>query len=717
MPGALLALLATAGGCREGCPPGYLEVAGECQLAVGQPCREAADCLSEICMPIDGEHGFCTVRCSGGDDCPVDYNCFKSIGGLCMPENNGEECSDDGDCGSCRFCLDGHCADDPSCSPCAGDDDCGACRLCQDGKCQPVAGCQTCVSGLDCPPCHDCRQGQCVLQANCQRCSSNDDCPGCQRCSLGACEEIPGCSEQPCFNDADCPSKTRCLANSQLGFNTCLPVELPFGADCSLGGDATCASGVCIGSEDGGRTCSRPCLQDDDCPWPLGCYYGEDCRLACREPYSPPPGPACLRNLDCQPGQACVPWADTLAGTWQTRCRPREPCGLDDGRECQQALQCQSSTCVPAGYCGSACAGDLDCPAGLACDSITMPLEPGGAEADWPGCVPAGQVPFGVGEYCRADGSGCGGDGCLRLGDAGAWLCTVACQPGGLPCPDAFTCQPDQRLGGTHACLPALAAGQCSRDADCDAGQVCRFSGQLEQLACAEPVAGGAAAGQPCSGDEQCDHGLCSSFGWCSAPCQQDADCPEGFVCQPQYLSPGQGGQAVFFQLCRPGPGSLERCWREADCGDGETCRPLLWPGAGAPDGRCDVVGSGPGPGAACSGPAGCGQGVCSSEGICAVPCVTTADCPAGSECRPGGYRPPAGPEMQVLLCLPLDRQLGQPCPGGDADCAAGLFCFQPPGGQDAYCSKDCQQDGDCQQDVQLFCRDDGGGRLVCQLP
>lgn len=670
-------------------------------------------------MPVAGEHGFCTVRCSGQGGCPPEYNCLKSIGGLCMPENSGAECNEDADCGGCSFCLDGRCADDPSCAPCAGDDDCGACRLCQEGKCQPVAGCVTCQNTLDCPPCHECRQGQCQLQANCRRCTGDDDCPGCQRCSLGVCKDIPGCSEQPCFNDADCPSKTRCLTNSQLGFATCLPVGLPFGTDCSLGGDATCASGICVGAEDGGQTCSQDCLGDDDCPWPLVCYYGQDCRLACREPYSPPPGPDCQRNLDCQDGHLCVPWADTLGGNWRTRCRALESCGLVDGQVCQQGLQCQSATCVPGGWCSSACAGDLDCPAGLACDTITMPLEPGGPTATWPGCVPAERSPLAVGEYCPTADSECAGNGCLQLGDSGSWLCTITCQPEGQPCPDGFTCQADQRLGGTHACLPALAAGQCGNDSDCDGGQVCRITGSPGRPTCAEPVAGGAASGEPCSDAGQCRHGLCSAFGWCTAPCRQDSDCPDGFVCQPQYLVLGQDEQAFFFQLCRPAPGTLERCWREGDCPAGETCRPRLWPGAGAPDGRCDVAGSGPGTGAACSGQADCGHGVCSDEGTCATVCVTTDDCPAGSECRPAGYRPVDGrPGRLLRLCLPLKRQQGQSCPGGDADCAAGLFCFQPPGGQEGYCSGDCQQDEDCRgQDTQLLCRDDGTGRMICQLP
>jgi hypothetical protein len=65
--GLLLAAGLVMGGCKK----------GPSNLSFGQPCTEATQCLSGICLFAgpDAEEGACAQACEDGTDCPESWSC------------------------------------------------------------------------------------------------------------------------------------------------------------------------------------------------------------------------------------------------------------------------------------------------------------------------------------------------------------------------------------------------------------------------------------------------------------------------------------------------------------------------------------------------------------------------------------------------------------------------------------------------------------------
>ncbi|MDX9721450.1 MAG: hypothetical protein RBU37_11940, partial [Myxococcota bacterium] len=155
----------------------------------------------------------------------------------------------------------------------------------------------------------------------------------------------------------------------------------------------------------------------------------------------------------------------------------------------------------------------------------------------------------------------------------------------------------------------------CSRDADCEEGQLCRFiieNGELS-LGCAWPL-GPRAPGEACSADDQCAHGACIG-NICARPCLSDNDCAVGYVCESRPFA------STTVDICVPEP---VVCAANADCAEAQLCvvdrsgsELLLLCG--------EAVGPGT-LGTSCSSDAECEANLCVA-GQCTAPCERHADC------------------------------------------------------------------------------------------
>ncbi len=720
----LLAAAAWVFGCDEGyqrgdCEPGYLEVDGECQLAVGQACDRNGDCLARICLTTPEGERFCSIACARHADCPSGFYCTTWDDGRCYPGQRPPPCSTDADCGPCERCSDGSCQADPNCTLCAEDGECGPCGRCQDGECIQIAGCRSCTIDAECAICEVCDQGRCQRLPDCIRCGADADCPGCTSCERGACVPIDGCGSDPCFNDQDCPPRTRCLVDTLQGLTVCLPVGLDFGQDCSRGGDATCASGICLAAEDGSSWCSQACAVDADCPTGTVCAPDQDCLWACRPPDAPPPGARCSADRDCQPPRLCGLVADAQAGAWQARCLAPLPCAGEAGAACGPETdgRCRSGLCTPQGFCSSVCAGHLDCPAGFLCVQLALALPDGGPQAPFWACAPRDQARFATGEPCPGGDGQCLGGWCLSGGPGGPGgprpRCSRGCTPGAADCPDGYSCQPDPDEPDSTRCVPAELVGDCRRDADCPAETVCRPAATTGRPECAAAEPAGAAVGDACLVDADCRHGWCLPEGRCAAPCAAAADCPEPLWCDVRrWLRPQAG--ASWLSVCSPAPGSLAACQRTADCPPAEVCRLDLNLRGTALEGRCAPPAGGAAAGQPCASPTACASGLCRPLGQCSQPCLADADCPPEMVCGPVEALGPRGASWSLPGCRPAPVGLGEPCPGGDLDCQSGL-CHQPDEGE-PYCTRSCAAHEDCAAAEDMVCRSDASG-TTCRWP
>ncbi|RME28245.1 MAG: hypothetical protein D6806_03210 [Deltaproteobacteria bacterium] len=310
------------------------------------------------------------------------------------------------------------------------------------------------------------------------------------------------------------------------------------------------------------------------------------------------------------------------------------------------------------------------------------------------GCAPVGDVPLEIGWICGPPEPACEGT-CLQLDESNQLLCTGSCTQGESACPDSFYCGAQQSSPNDHFCLPARSNFPCEADSDCVPPEVCRVATPDTKLDCSAPPAGLAGTGESCTEGAECKSGVCLELGLCTSPCRSASDCPDGWRCDPDYTSIG-GADAVFVNLCRPGQGSLAPCWSETDCQPSETCRIAVHPSSQDYRGTCGITGTGADAGASCSSDSGCKVGVCTAYGTCSILCKDDSDCPAGYECKVAAYVHRSGMEIRMRVCMDIARETGQPCPGGDGDCANGLFCYNPAK-DEPYCTRECTSQADCE--------------------
>ena len=296
--------------------------------------------------------------------------------------------------------------------------------------------------------------------------------------------------------------------------------------------------------------------------------------------------------------------------------------------------------------CGDdGCGGDCgDCPTGALCDPDGLCMYPEGhfcapSPDGSPGCP---SCPEGVEACVCAEAPKC----CNGAWDAycveiSASKCTSGCEPDsycrGNPYgvgDQAYVVRPD--------CGPdqfGRACGTCPPGERCHAGATCR--------------PGFADTAQPCEVDPDCTSGRClaqAAGGVCTLACTHAAQCPEGWVCDPELLpEPWRGlcrPQEVCFPSCTDGGCGPDGCGGTCgDCPAGEACTPAGTCAASTVT-PCEPYLDAPG----CGGCA-CEAAVCSTEPACCLE-AWTPYCAflCGLETS----------ECNVEVCHPI----GNPCTG-----------------------------------------------------
>ncbi len=286
---------------------------------LGAPCDSSLECKSQLCLNA-GAGYLCHQPCGSSNDCAAGEYCASIPGasyGGCIAsggddgptKQNGEPCSDSGEC------IGGICAGSGSGYACT----------------------EACTSGAQCPEGYDCFAlsnggGACFEVENKgvgAPCDYNSDCASGQCVAIG---DGPWVCNDACGSDADCPCGMGCVdlvgGESMCDFGAkvaCVPLDEP------CGGDSECISGTCHGGE-----CAQGC----------SIFQGGG---VCRD------GEGCQQLAEDSPEGVCA-----AAG-------PNEL-----GASCGQDNACQSLFCVEW-HCAQPCDPvGLDlCPVGEVCEPLT----------------------------------------------------------------------------------------------------------------------------------------------------------------------------------------------------------------------------------------------------------------------------------------------------------------------------------------------------------
>lgn len=232
--------------------------------------------------------------------------------------------------------------------------------------------------------------------------------------------------------------------------------------------------------------------------------------------------------------------------------------------------------------------------------------------------------------------------------------------------------------------------------------------------------------GLPCAeGNRECLVGYTCVDGVCrraaaaekGAPCVEDAECKEGYVCTNVY-DEAACGEDISCALGRAtDDGSRLRCRKVCDpagpvtqCAPGERCWPDAkgtgWCQAGVCDAPSDC-GTNPLNGMvnvcydAALHPGGNGSGLCTS-GCNPLECNPTTGCPDCPliDVNGDGIHEVQGCEpyegiLHNMGCVPAgDLPEGAICDGVNTACRPGAFCLIAPGATQGYCSRICRVGG-----------------------
>ncbi|MBI5510888.1 MAG: hypothetical protein HY903_19175 [Deltaproteobacteria bacterium] len=640
-------------------------------LACAGDCDDHLDTVwpgaPELC---DGEDNDCNQDvdentdplCDDGNPCTPGDAC---VAGQCQPGVNqcacviADDCAvhEDGDlCNGTLICVDNNCVVDPTTVV-----TCPAAAACHSDRCNPATGgCERtdsvdgsfCDDGLYCTDGDSCQAGECESGAG-RDCSAQTDLCNSGVCndSTDRCEKVPKpvCDCDPAA-DADFDGANACLdcddhngAVRPGAVERCNGIDDDCDAlidedfDVDLDGYSVCAFDPQLKDCDDNAPLVHPGAPelcgaagtgngvDDDCDG----YVDEGCNPC--NPVDTDGDGVSECGGDCAPSDAAVaPGKAELCDGKDNdcnrftveNCAVSDRCNWDgdnnpdnDPDRCAEELLC---VCI-VNNAGN-CSGTYRCTA-----------------------------------FCNTSQTGAVGDGCAAdevcgldlLRSANVHGCDVVSgalgsRYGGVACAAATDCRSNvcERLfigaGQKDYCLDF-----CGSDAYCPAGgTVCRPLRQTDNLdGRCWPSArlGGAAVGDACTTDSQCDHGFCATFagasGICAEPCCRATDCGAGFACSLQgdqiatsYVTVPAGAPACSAALPTCPPGMVcytaggQCAWRLAET------TPLCEPVAGGPGIRPA--------GAACSQNLECRSNFCEAGlGVCVESCCSDASCPTGLTC------------------------------------------------------------------------------------
>jgi len=654
--------------CRAAsCAAGTAVPAGSCNGTGTCPSAASTQCTPYVCGP-----GACLTSCATDSDCISGDYCDGT--GACVPKK-----ADGLSCGGSNQCGSGSCADGVCCNQACG----GQCQACdlpgQLGQCVAVSGAPhgartacsgsgTCGGSCDgtnaaaCAyPTVQCRGASCTAgtATAAGSCDGAGSCPAvvtttCNPyvCGATACKTS-------CTADADCISGDYCNVAGACVSKKADGYACGAANECANG---SCADGVCCA-----RACNGQC-EACDVPGSVGqcvavsgpphgartaCAGSGTCGGACDGANAAacayPSSSTSCRNASCSGGTATAAATCDGAGACPpavtAQCDPylcggnacKTSCLADS--DCIAADRCDATgVCVPKTVVGQACTASNQCASGFCIDGYCcdqgcagqcQACDLAGSEGT---CTAVSGNPRGARIACRGSSTACGGtcDGVAtavcaypgatlscRGGSCSAGTATLAagCDGAGLcPAPQTQPCAP-------YVCGATACVGNCTRDADCVAGDWCSAGVCVAQL----PDA------QACGGSNQCASGSCVDGVCCDQAC--------GGQCQACDV-PGSVGVCVAV-------GGVPHSARPACATDGSAC-----------GGSCDGV-----RGLACAYPTASCRGASCSAGVATL----AASCDGAGHC-PVQQTQPCNPYVCGATACRGDCML-------DSDCAGGNFC------------------------------------------
>lgn len=363
------------------------------------------------------------------------------------------------------------------------------------------------------------------------------------------------------------------------------PIPCTVDRDCGDPPNRVCVDEVCVPGcmAEGAAACVAPAACDPasgHCLVEGACQTPNDCA---------PPVSVCIAGR-CEPG----------CGVAAAPCRLDRVCDASTG-VCRSSPPCDTDAACPLGYwCdGKSCRQRCDQPGAPACRGD------GVCSDDTGRCEGA----FDIGSFCTAD-RGCASGDCLGLvvGGLTQRVCSRTCAASAecplgttcIPVSDAGQCVPSDvfstdpplsdRSGAScdpqaNTCQSLLCEGstcveRCFRDRACAAltgacvavPQDLGPGNRVYIPRCIEPFVG-SQAGETCSSNLDCAHGLCDpDTGTCARLCCAESDCGQGESCVPTSFD-----QSVL-RVCKPRSFSGGRalgapCETDADC-ESEVCSP-----------------------------------------------------------------------------------------------------------------------------------------------
>lgn len=553
----------------EPCAVGTECASGSCDgTALVCTCNDDGDCSgSDLCLLAPSPSACVAPGCGNGVQEPGE-GCDDSgtspgdgCSANCLLELN-EDCTASGDCQSglcdsaeayCVCTVDSDCTTGQSClldgalpvcvTPGCGNGFREGSEGCDDDNTASGDGCSaTCLAelGENCSQNADCESGSCEGTNQVCQCNDDADC-GSLLCNSGpdpnACVN-PGCGNSVLEANEGCDD-----GGTTAGDGCDVACLLELGESCSM--DAECASGSCAQNE-----CA--CDGDTDCP------SGQLCRTAVTPPSCVSPG---CGNGMVEAGESC----DDAGQTAGDGCGAG--CLLELGEDCSADADCESSFCADDGTCK--CDGDADCPADFVCD-----VAPGTAECVAAGC---GNSVTELGEACD-DGNTDDNDGCSKncLAELEeACDATSDCEVGECDASSICVCTTSTDCAAGEVCKPAdppvcvpegCGNAVVETGEGCDDGNTNNADSCLNT--CKKPV------DELCNAAKECASGSClAATGVCG--CSKDGDCEAGEVCEDNVCVPSDCGNGAIEvrELCdddntKSGDGCSSSCAVE----DGYEC-------------------------------------------------------------------------------------------------------------------------------------------------
>jgi hypothetical protein len=542
---------------------------GACrQAALGAGCQGPDDpfCARSqlFCADVGGARQVCTFECTTTSDCS------ESRGSVCGQIGSGQ-----------NVCIPPDLNNIVRLTPnCAGDRDCtGEGEICQmvlDAEADPRAYILRCTSSQKYGP-----------TAAYQSCTADKQCDR-FFCMSGTCPAT-------CSNDSHC----------RPGFR-CDPVGLPVPTAQGTAGTDTSIIGLCAPQQGSYRPCDSA---SSSCP------TGESCQVVSRFDGGGAPVCHALPTVTSTAPPVSMTYAKTDEACSRLVDADNNPQTPDTWTLINSAIQlCESGACLPPGYCSAACKNDADCTPGPAApmppSDLVCVYEPFFAHCER--TVADGSA---IGAPCSAasvaqadtqcatslcDAGACAarkgeGSACMRANECRSFVClTGKCAKpcrADADCSGAATArvcdtlvQPfdvfntptnplDDAVDLPSFCsdLPGFAAGPSCPGTACGAGLVCMPVGAVDgslRGVCATPNSG-AAVGEACMTDGDCQTKLCLGFGGaqggrCASVCIDGADCPASTRCMPTTVS----GTAIS-TLCLVPNGTVDddgACTTSAQC-------------------------------------------------------------------------------------------------------------------------------------------------------